>query len=79
LNWANALAGDIAASPNASSVFVKLVAADALAAVAKGQLNRWEYLDAVEGARVVSHARRRRSARTSAGLASSERVTQEKI
>ncbi len=53
LNWANALAGDILASPNASSVFVKLVAADALAAVAKGQLVRWDYLDAVERARAA--------------------------
>ena len=53
LNWANALAGDILASPNASSVFVKLVTADALAAVAKGQLARWDYLDAVERARAA--------------------------
>ena len=51
LNWANVLAGDILASPNASSVFVKLVAADALAAVAKAKLDRWDYLDAVERAR----------------------------
>jgi hypothetical protein len=53
LNWANALAGEILASPNASSVFIKLIAADALAAVAKGRLNRWDYLDAVERARAA--------------------------
>src|SRR5688572_10330449 len=53
LNWANVLAGDILASPNASSVFVKLVAADALAAVAKAKLNQWDYLDAVERARAA--------------------------
>jgi hypothetical protein len=53
LNWANALAGDILASPNAASVFVKLVAADALAAVAKAKLDRWDYLDAVERARAA--------------------------
>ena len=53
LNWANAIAGDILASPNASSVLVKLVAADALAAVAKGKLDRWDYLDAAERARAA--------------------------
>lgn len=53
LNWANALAGDILASPNAQSVFVKLVAADALAAVAKAGLEKWDYLDAVERARAA--------------------------
>jgi hypothetical protein len=53
LNWANALAGDILENPNASSVFVKLVAADALAAVAKASLDRWDYLDAVERARAA--------------------------
>jgi hypothetical protein len=53
LNWANALAGEILLSPNASSVFIKLVAADALAAVAKAKLNRWDYLDAVERARAA--------------------------
>jgi hypothetical protein len=53
LNWANALAGDILASPNAQSVFVKLVAADALAAVAKARLEKWDYLDAVERARAA--------------------------
>ena len=39
LNWANALAGDILESPNAPRVFLKLVAADALAAVAKAKLD----------------------------------------
>jgi hypothetical protein len=53
LNWANALAGDILASPNAQSVFIKLVAADALAAVAKARLQKWDYLDAVERARAA--------------------------
>jgi hypothetical protein len=53
LNRANALAGDILASPNAQSVFIKLVAADALAAVAKGRLQKWDYLDAVERARAA--------------------------
>jgi hypothetical protein len=51
LNWANALAGEILQSPNAPSVIVKLVAADALAAVAKARLERWDYLNAVERAR----------------------------
>jgi hypothetical protein len=51
LNWANVLAGEILANPNAAAVFVKLVAADALAAIAKAKLARWEYLDAVERAR----------------------------
>jgi hypothetical protein len=53
LNLANALSGDILANVNAPSVFVKLVAADALAAVAKAQLERWNYLDAVERARAA--------------------------
>jgi hypothetical protein len=53
LNLANALAGDILESPNASSVFVKLVAADALAAIAKSRLDRWDYLDAAERARAA--------------------------
>jgi hypothetical protein len=53
LNWANALAGDILASPNASSVFVKLVTADAEAAIAKAKLTTWDYLDAVERARAA--------------------------
>ncbi len=53
LNWANALAGDILESPNASSVFVKLVAADALAAIAKARLDHWDYLDAAERARAA--------------------------
>jgi hypothetical protein len=51
LNLANVLAGDILASPNAAAVFVKLVAADALAAIAKANLARWDYLEAVEHAR----------------------------
>jgi hypothetical protein len=51
LNWANLLAGDILASPNAAAVFVKLVAADALAAISKAKLARWDYLEAVERAR----------------------------
>ena len=53
LNLANALAGDILESPNASSIFIKLVAADALAAVAKAKLDRWDYLEAVESARAA--------------------------
>jgi hypothetical protein len=53
LNWANALAGDILENPSASSVFVRLVAADALAAIAKAKLERWEYLEAVERARAA--------------------------
>ena len=53
LNWANALAGDILEHANAPSVFVKLVAADALAAVAKTQMNQWNYLDAAERARAA--------------------------
>jgi hypothetical protein len=34
-------------------VFVKLVAADALAAVAKAKMDRWDFLDAVERARAA--------------------------
>jgi hypothetical protein len=51
LNWANALAGEILLSPNAPSVIVKLVAADALAAVAKARMTQWDFLNAVERAR----------------------------
>jgi hypothetical protein len=51
LNLANALAGDILESPNAASVWLKLVASDALAAIAKSKLQRWDLLDAVESAR----------------------------
>ena len=51
LNWANALAGAIIESPQAPRVFLKLVAADALAAVAKAKLERWDLLNAVERAR----------------------------
>ena len=51
LNWANALAGAIIESPQAPRVFLKLVAADALAAVAKAKLERWDFLNAVERAR----------------------------
>jgi hypothetical protein len=51
LNWANALAGDILDHPNAPVVFVKLIAADAQAAIAKAKLDRWNYLEAVEQAR----------------------------
>ena len=51
LNWANALAGEILNNPNAAAVLVKLVAADAQAAIAKAKLARWEYLEAVEHAR----------------------------
>lgn len=53
LNWANALAGAILENANAQSVVVKLVAADALAAVAKARLDRWDYLNAVERARAA--------------------------
>jgi hypothetical protein len=53
LNWANALAGDMLLDVNASSVFVQLVTADALAAIAKAKLDRWEYLEAVEHARAA--------------------------
>lgn len=53
LNWANALAGDILENANAPGVFVKLVAADALAAVAKAQMDRWNYLDAAARARAA--------------------------
>jgi hypothetical protein len=53
LNWANALAGEILAHPNAGSVWLRLLAADALAAIAKSRLNRWDYLTAVERARAA--------------------------
>jgi hypothetical protein len=53
LNWANALAGDILNNVNASSVWVRLVTADALAAVAKAKLDRWDHLEAVEHARAA--------------------------
>jgi len=53
LNWANALAGDILASPHAPQVFVKLIAADALAAAARARLEHWDYLEAVERARAA--------------------------
>ena len=51
LNWANALAGAIIESPQSPRVFLKLVAADALAAIAKAKLERWDLLNAVERAR----------------------------
>jgi hypothetical protein len=51
LNWANALAGDILASPDADHVFHLMVVADALAARAKLRFNSWRYGDAVEDAR----------------------------
>jgi hypothetical protein len=53
LNWANLLAGAIIESPNSPRVFLKLVAADALAAVAKAKMERWDFLDAVERARAA--------------------------
>jgi len=51
LNWANALAGDILASPDAPRVWLAMIAADAQAAVARSRFNRWDYLSAVEHAR----------------------------
>jgi hypothetical protein len=53
LNWANALAGDILADPQAPRVWNQLVLADALAAVAKARMNRWDFLNAVERARAA--------------------------
>jgi hypothetical protein len=53
LNWANVLAGAIIDNPQAPRVFLKLVAADALAAVAKGKLDRWDFLSAAERARAA--------------------------
>jgi hypothetical protein len=53
LNWANVLAGAIIENPQSPRVFLKLVAADALAAVAKARLERWDYLNAVERARAA--------------------------
>ncbi len=53
LNWANELAGAILDSAHAPHVFVKLVAADALATVAKAKMDRWDFLDAVERARAA--------------------------
>jgi hypothetical protein len=53
LNWANALAGEILDNANAPRVFLKLVAADALAAVAKAKLDRWDLLEAAERARAA--------------------------
>ena len=51
LNLANALAGEILDHSRAQGVFVKLIAADAQAAIAKAKMDRWEYLEAVEQAR----------------------------
>ena len=53
LNWANVLAGAILESPQSPRVFLKLVAADALAAVAKARMERWDFLNAVERARAA--------------------------
>ena len=53
LNWANALAGDLLESRKSGRVLVKLVTADALAAVAKAKLRQWDFLDAVERARAA--------------------------
>lgn len=53
LNWANALAGAILENANAPRAFLKLVAADALATVAKAKLERWDLLEAVERARAA--------------------------
>jgi hypothetical protein len=51
LNWANALAGDILASPDAAKVSLLLIAADQQAASAKARFAQWNYLSAVERAR----------------------------
>ena len=51
LNWANALAGDILASPDANHVMFLLLQADALAVRARVQFKNWRYLGAVDDAR----------------------------
>jgi hypothetical protein len=51
LNWSNALAGDILASPKAGKVSLMLLAADRMAKRASEALQRWDYLAAVGHAR----------------------------
>ena len=51
LNLANVLAGDILNSPNGKNAYFLLLAADALAARARGHFASWRYLDAVQDAR----------------------------
>lgn len=53
LNWANALAADLLESRRSANVVVKLVTADALAAVAKAKMRQWDFLEAVERARAA--------------------------
>lgn len=51
LNWANALAGDLLASPKPSKAKGALRAADELAAHARHALKSWDYLEAATSAR----------------------------
>ena len=53
LNWSNALAGAILASPDADRVRFLVFAADALASRALSRFNNWRYLDAVTNARIA--------------------------
>ena len=51
LNWSNALAADILASPDAHQVTLLVRAADALALRARHRFDSWDYLDGVRNAR----------------------------
>lgn len=53
LNWSNALAADILASPDAPKVYFALLAADIGAALARYQFDRWDYASAVASARAT--------------------------
>jgi hypothetical protein len=51
LNWSNALAADILASPDARRVALAVRTADLLAALAKNQFRQWNYLESAASAR----------------------------
>ena len=53
VNWANALAGDILASPQASRVRLALKLADVEATLARREFDKWNYLAAVTHARLA--------------------------
>jgi hypothetical protein len=53
LNWANALAADILASPESGRAWLSLIAADAQATIARAKFDSWDYLNAAERARAA--------------------------
>ena len=53
LNWSNAIAGDLVASPKSWKVKAALSAADELAAKALRSLEHWDYLAAATSARAA--------------------------